>query len=81
MCGFHPDGFLWARGLEAHSMGVDGPGVAATGETGGSSTRGNNRGPAWARLSGTFSWPVGGPVADEDVRKGVAGHAIGPGRC
>ena len=30
---------------------------------------------------GTFSWPVGGPVADEDVRKGVAGHAIGPGRC
>ena len=30
---------------------------------------------------GAFSWPVGGPVADEDVRKGVAGHAIGPGRC
>ena len=30
---------------------------------------------------GTFSWPVGGPVTDEDVRKGVAGHAIGPGRC
>ena len=31
---------------------VDGPGVAATGDTGGSSARGNNRGPAWARLSG-----------------------------
>ncbi len=63
-----------------HEGEVDGLGAAAAGETGGSSTGGNNRGPGWGGSVGTFGCPTGGPEADGLVKPGTEWLAAEPGR-